>query len=235
MQHLRCNAHVGWGSHPDISPPFAEETNPRLDVDHCLRRFRTLKGPSHFSLLAQRKVTQRNGLKGSWHGKDKSPNAYVQTESWSPKVLRSGYSARRRSAAGLKRVCQPSRLALSPQRFGASRYRGTVEASEPTIIARALNFQACNPLRAMSSSGHFFGLLFFGPAKKSDSVAYGDRKRRRQCHTSRNAATWPCWGSALPRPNLREHLEGFVGWGANPNMARSTNMAMLGFAPQPTE
>jgi len=44
---------------------------------HCLRRFRTLKGPSHFSLLAQRKVTQRNGLKGSRHGKDKSLDAYI--------------------------------------------------------------------------------------------------------------------------------------------------------------
>jgi hypothetical protein len=32
----------------------------------CLRRFRTLKGPSHFSLLAQRKVTQRNGLESWW-------------------------------------------------------------------------------------------------------------------------------------------------------------------------
>jgi len=42
---------------------------------------------------------------------------------------------------------------------------------------------ACNLHSAMSSSGRFFGLLFFGPAKKSDSVAFGDRKRRRQSST----------------------------------------------------
>ncbi|WP_460500484.1 hypothetical protein, partial [Dyella jejuensis] len=37
------------------------------------------------------------------------------------------------------------------------------------------------PSYAASLSGHFFGLLFFGPAKKSDSGAHGVRKRRRQC------------------------------------------------------
>jgi hypothetical protein len=37
------------------------------------------EGPSHFSLLAQRKVTQRNGLKSSWVMRVRSPDDYAMS------------------------------------------------------------------------------------------------------------------------------------------------------------
>ena len=98
------------------------------------------KGTESLFFAAQRKVTQRKGLKGSRPGRDTSPNVFVDTESRSSRVIRSGYSARRRGAEGSKQASAFGGFALSPQRHGASRYRDKVEAGGPTLIAMPQTF-----------------------------------------------------------------------------------------------
>jgi hypothetical protein len=49
-----------------IRPTIAEEMEPRVDVEIACGAFDRRGRSSHFSLLAQRKVTKRNGLKSSW-------------------------------------------------------------------------------------------------------------------------------------------------------------------------
>jgi len=219
---------VGWGLHSDISSQFSEETEPRVGVDHCLRRFRSLKGPSHFSLLAQRKVTQRNGLKGSRHERDTSLNLSIDAESLSPRVTRLGCPARRRSAEDLKRACLPLRAALSPQRYGASRYRGRMEAGEPTLIAVPQTFRlvTCIAPRALQaiSLGYF---------------SLGQQRKVTRSPTAIESAA----GNG-PRPRAPNFLRGTIfsnyknvgiRQGANPINGALIDTAMLEFAPQPTE
>ena len=69
-----------------------------------------------------------------------------------------------------------SSLCRAPQRHGAlrcSRTAGPMDRPVPNTSS----FKARIPHDAMSSKGHFFGLLFFGPAKKSDSPS-GRRSKR---------------------------------------------------------
>jgi hypothetical protein len=127
-------------------------------------------------LLAQRKVTQRNGLKGSRRREVKSRNVdgfleivgrhrfYVPAIPQRAETLR----PKKQCSAKLNQL-----RALSPQCFGALRYSGIAWAWPANDQGMASNLQACNPHHAMSFSGHFFGLLFFGPAKKSDSGPLG--------------------------------------------------------------
>jgi hypothetical protein len=71
----------------------------------------------------------------------------------------------------------------------------------------------------MSSSGHFFWLLFFGPAKKSDSVASAIESAAGNRHVHAKLASF----ARSPKSEIRQ--------GANPNVAMHAWIAMLGFAP----
>jgi hypothetical protein len=232
----------GWGANPNvvihaylamlglctlIFPKFAEEPGSRVDMSDCLRRFRPLKGPSHFSLLAQRKVTQRKGLKGSRHGRDTSLNLSIDTESCSQRVLRPGYTARRRGTEDLKQACRPSRSALSPQRLGASRYRDKVEAGEPTLIAvpQAFRLESCAAPRALQavSLGYF---------------SLGQQRKVTRAPTAIESAA-----GNLPDPRAASFLRGItfsnyknlgIRQGSSLNVVMHASRRRLGFAPQPT-
>jgi hypothetical protein len=242
---------VGWGLHPDVSLQVAGETEPRVDVDHCLRRFRTLKGPNHFSLLAHacvrnageqrswpegrragcpesRKVTQRNGLKGSRHGRDTSPNVSIDTESWSPQVIRPGYTARRRGAEGLKQASTFGGLALSPQRLGASRYRDRVEAGEPMLIAmpQAFRLVTCAAPRALQAVS--LGYFSLGQQRKVTRAPTAIESAAGNLPPQRAA-------NFLRRITFSNYKDAGIRQGANPDNAALIGTAMLGFAPQPTE
>ena len=233
---------VGWGANPNvvihayvavlglctlIFPQFAEETEPSVDVGDCLRRFRSLKGPSHFSLLAQRKVTKRNGLKGSRHRRDTSLSVSIDTDTWSPKVIRPGYSARRRSTEGLKQSSRVGELALSPQRYDASRYRDKVEAGVPTLIVvpQAFRLVTCVAPRALQAVS--LGYFSLGQQRKVTRAptaiesAAGNHSRLRAASFLRGITF-----SNYKNLGIRQ--------GSNLNVVMHASRRRLGFAPQPT-
>ena len=251
MRQFNRSTEVGWGLHPDVSLQVAGETELRVDVDHCLRRFRSLKGPSHFSLLAHacvrnageqrswpegrragcpesRKVTQRNGLKGSWHRRDTSQNVSINTESWSPQVIRPGYSARRRGAEGLKQASTFGGLALSPQRLGASRYRDSMELSWPTVIAspQAFRLVICVAPRAFQAVS--FGYFSLGQQRKVT-------RSPTAIESAAGNGPGPRAARFLRRITFSNYKNVGIRQGANPNNGTLIDTAMLRFAPQPTE